>query len=54
MWFAVSDQPVSTVARFWQQTAEGRGSQMVTCDANILVASVHPKAMITILHEPDW
>lgn len=27
---------------------------MVTCDPNELVAPVHPKAMITVLHEADW
>jgi putative SOS response-associated peptidase YedK len=27
---------------------------MVTCDPNELVAPIHPKAMITILHESDW
>jgi putative SOS response-associated peptidase YedK len=27
---------------------------MVTCDANELVAPIHPKAMITILHEDEW
>jgi putative SOS response-associated peptidase YedK len=27
---------------------------MVTCAPNQLVAPIHPKAMITILHEADW
>lgn len=54
MWFAVTDQPVFAVAGFWQQTAKGRGFTMVTCDPNELVAPIHPKAMITILHEGDW
>jgi putative SOS response-associated peptidase YedK len=26
----------------------------VTCDANELVAPIHPKGMIAILHEADW
>lgn len=54
MWFAMTDQPVFAVAGFWQQTAKGRGFTMVTCDPNELVAPIHPKAMITILHEGDW
>ena len=54
MWFAVTDQPIFAVAGFWQQTKEGAGFAMVTCDANELVAPVHPKAMITILEEQDW
>lgn len=54
MWFAVPEQPVFAVAGFWQHTKEGRGFTMVTCDPNELVAPIHPKAMITILHEADW
>ena len=54
MWFACTDQPVFAVAGFWQRTAEGAGFTMVTCDANELVAPIHPKAMVTILHEADW
>ena len=54
MWFAVTDQPVFAVAGFWQQTSKGAGFTMVTCNPNELVAPIHPKAMITILHEADW
>jgi putative SOS response-associated peptidase YedK len=54
MWFAVPEQPVFAIAGFWQQTAKGVGFTMVTCDPNELVAPIHPKAMITILHEADW
>jgi putative SOS response-associated peptidase YedK len=54
MWFAVPEQPVFAIAGFWQQTAKGAGFTMVTCDPNELVAPIHPKAMITILHEADW
>ncbi len=53
MWFAVPEQPLFTVAGFWQQTAKGAGFTMVTCDPNALVAPIHPKAMITILHPED-
>ena len=54
MWFDVPDQPVFAVAGFWQQTVKGAGFTMVTCDPNELVVPIHPKAMITILHEADW
>ena len=54
IWFAVSEQPVFAVAGFWQRTVKGPGCTMVTCDPNELVAPIHPKAMITILHESDW
>jgi putative SOS response-associated peptidase YedK len=55
MWFQVIDQPLFAVAGFWQHLAgDKRGFTMVTCDANELVAPIHPKAMITILHEADW
>jgi len=53
MWFQVTDQPLFTVAGFWQQTSKGAGFTMVTCDPNGLVAPIHPKAMITILHPDD-
>ncbi len=52
MWFSVTDQPTFAVAGFWRHTKHGSGFTMVTCDANELVAPVHPKAMITIL-EPE-
>lgn len=52
MWFGVTDQPVFADAGFWQETVEGAGFTMVACDPNSLVASIHPKAMVTIL-EPD-
>ncbi|MBB4155296.1 putative SOS response-associated peptidase YedK [Sphingomonas jinjuensis] len=54
MWFSVTDQPVFAVAGFWQRTAAGNGFAMVTCDANELVAPIHPKAMVTILYPDDW
>ena len=54
MWFAVPDQPIFGVAGFWQTTAKGNAFTMVTCDANPLVAAVHPKAMITILDPDHW
>lgn len=53
MWFAVTDQPVFAVAGFWQRTQEGNGFTMVTCDANELVAPIHPKAMVTVLGPQD-
>lgn len=53
MWFGVTDRPVFHVAGFWQRTIKGAGFTMVTCDPNELVAPVHPKAMITILHPDD-
>lgn len=54
MWFRVTDQPLFAVAGFWQQTKNGAGFAMVTCDPNELVAPIHPKAMITILHASDY
>ncbi len=53
MWFRLLDQPVFAVAGFWQETAQGRGFAMVTCDPNPLVAPIHPKAMLTVLEQAD-
>lgn len=54
MWFAVPDQPIFAVAGFWQRNAKGNGFTMVTCEPNELVAPIHPKAMVTILHFADY
>ncbi|WP_342248592.1 SOS response-associated peptidase family protein [Sphingomonas sp. OTU376] len=54
MWFDVTDQPMFAVAGFWQPTALGNGFTMVTCDANELVAPIHPNAMVTVLEEANW
>jgi putative SOS response-associated peptidase YedK len=54
MWFDVTDQANFAIAGFWQHTTKGPSFAMVTCDPNELVAPIHPKAMITILHEDTW
>lgn len=54
MWFSVIDQPIFAVAGFSQRIGDTLSWAMVTCDPNELVAPIHPKAMITILHEADW
>ncbi|MFS0738195.1 SOS response-associated peptidase family protein [Sphingomonas sp. 1P06PA] len=53
MWFGVTDQPLFAVAGVWQQLGDQRWFAMLTCDPNELVAPIHPKAMITILHADD-
>ena len=53
MWFAVTDQSVFAVAGVWQQLGDERWFAMLTCDPNELVAPIHPKAMITVLHAED-
>lgn len=54
MWFRVPAQPIFAVAGFWQRLGDAGHFTMVTCDANALVAPIHPKAMLTILHPDDW
>jgi putative SOS response-associated peptidase YedK len=54
LWFGCADQPIFGVAALWQKIGDAPGFAMVTCDANQVVASVHPKAMVTILAEKDW
>jgi putative SOS response-associated peptidase YedK len=54
MWFACTDQPIFGVAGFWQMTGDKPGFSMVTCDANEVVAPIHPKAMPAILAEEHW
>ena len=43
----------SAVAGFWQRNRDGVGFTMVTCNPNELVAPIHPKVMLTILHPHD-
>lgn len=54
MWFDVTDQDVFMIAGFWRQIGDTRYFAMVTCDPNELVAPIHPKAMITILHPNNY
>jgi len=54
MWFAVPDQPVFAIAGFWQEIVGERFFAMVTCDANELVAPIHPKAMVTIVDPENY
>ncbi|KQU53215.1 hypothetical protein ASG67_10420 [Sphingomonas sp. Leaf339] len=53
VWFDVKDADVFAIGGFWRQIGDERYFAMVTCDANELVAPIHPKAMITILHRDD-
>jgi putative SOS response-associated peptidase YedK len=53
MWFNVIDQPIFAVAGVWQPLGDKHCFAMMTCDPNELVAPIHPKAMITILHPED-
>uniref|UniRef100_UPI0035CBCBCD hypothetical protein n=1 Tax=uncultured Sphingomonas sp. TaxID=158754 RepID=UPI0035CBCBCD len=41
------------IAGFTQRTAAIKDGTAATCDANELVASIHPKAMITVLKPAD-
>jgi putative SOS response-associated peptidase YedK len=54
MGFDVLDQDVFAVAGVWQQLGDQRWFAMITCDPNELVAPIHPKAMITILHPEEY
>jgi putative SOS response-associated peptidase YedK len=53
IWFDFNEAHFA-IAGFWQHTGRRLGFAMVTCDPNELVAPIHSKAMITILHESDW
>ena len=53
VWFSLPTQPIFAVAGLWQTVGDRRRFAMVTCDANELVASVHPKAMLTVLRPED-
>jgi putative SOS response-associated peptidase YedK len=53
MWFAVTTSPCSRSPASGDSSAQ-RYFAMVTCNANKLVAPIHPKAIITILRSGDY
>jgi putative SOS response-associated peptidase YedK len=52
VWFALSDEEPFAFAGLWRPTGEGPAMAFLTCDANPLVAEIHPKAMPVML-DPD-
>ena len=54
IWFDLRDEaPLFAFAGIWRPVAEGKAMAFLTCDANQLVGSVHPKAMPVILDPAD-
>ena len=52
-WFALKDCSLFAFAGLWRPTADGPRYAFLTCEANALVANVHPKAMPVILGSPE-
>jgi putative SOS response-associated peptidase YedK len=52
VWFSRSDDEPFAFAGLWRPTEEGPAMAFLTCDANPLVAEIHPKAMPVML-DPD-
>ena len=53
-WFSLPSSPIFGFAGIWRPSEEGNCYAFLTCDANPLVAAIHPKAMPVILHEEDY
>lgn len=53
-WFRVPSQPVFAFAGVWRPVEGGGAYAFLTCEPNVIVAPVHPKAMPVILHPEDY
>jgi putative SOS response-associated peptidase YedK len=53
-WFSVPSAPLFAFAGVWRPVEEGKAFAFLTCEANPLVAPIHPKAMPVMLHEEDY
>ena len=52
-WFDIPSTPIFSVARIWRQLGDGAEFAFLTCEPNVLVAPIHPKAMPVILYVDD-
>jgi putative SOS response-associated peptidase YedK len=52
-WFSVPSRPIFAFAGIWRPSEDGAAFAFLTCEANPIVASVHPQAMPVILHPED-
>jgi putative SOS response-associated peptidase YedK len=53
VWFARGDDEPFAFAGLWRPTEEGPAMAFLTCEANPLVAEIHPKAMPVMLDPGD-
>jgi putative SOS response-associated peptidase YedK len=52
-WFSVPSRPIFAFAGIWRPTEDAAAFAFLTCEANPIVAAVHPQAMPVILHPED-
>lgn len=53
-WFSIPSRPIFAFAGVWRPLGDGGAFAFLTCEPNLLVADIHPKAMPVILHEEDY
>lgn len=53
-WFTVNDAPVAAFAGIWRPSDAGDVYAFLTCEPNLVVAPLHPKAMPVILLPDDY
>ena len=51
-WFALRDAELFAFAGLWRPTPDGARFAFLTCEPNVLVGRIHPKAMPVILDTP--
>jgi putative SOS response-associated peptidase YedK len=52
-WFSIPSRPIFAFAGVWRPTETGPAFAFLTCEPNVLVGAIHPKAMPVILAEED-
>jgi putative SOS response-associated peptidase YedK len=53
-WFSLPASEVFAFAGVWRPTAIGSAYAFLTCEPNLVVAPIHPKAMPVILHPENY
>lgn len=53
-WFDIPSRPIFAFAGVWRPTGSGPAFAFLTCEPNILIGSIHPKAMPVILDEENY
>jgi putative SOS response-associated peptidase YedK len=54
VWFNVASAPSAAFAGIWRPSIAGNVFAFLTCEPNMLVAPIHPKAMPVILHPENY
>lgn len=54
VWFTITSAQTSAFAGIWRPSPLGNVFAFLTCEPNMLVAPIHPKAMPVVLHPENY